>query len=100
MNLRVQSPKRTSLSPLRVRKLNPKSIPKSNEASENVCENHNNKLANYAIQSERESLFYCKHCAVRLASQGFEVKALQESPCKTGGESERVSEIHEFLENL
>ena len=97
MNVRLQSPKRTSLSPLQVRQLNHKSISKSQQITGNVCENHSNKLANYAIQSERESMFYCKPCAVRLASQGFDVKVLEESPCNVKEESERVSEINEFM---
>ena len=44
-----------------------------------TCQNHENERANFAIESEFEIFYYCKSCAVRLASQGFDVKPVQES---------------------
>jgi DNA-binding transcriptional MerR regulator len=53
------------------------------------CENHPNKAARFATQSEEEDdpIYYCEKCAQRLAEQGFPIVSISEL---VGAESRRT----------
>ena len=50
------------------------------------------------VESEQEILHYCKNCAVRLASQGFEVKSVEIE--EKDEKQERVEEVNKFMDEV
>jgi hypothetical protein len=78
-----------SLSPLRMRKVDNnnlvnnsiratkrKAIIEERQDEQNICFNHQEKLAKFFVETHDEVMYYCEKCAILLASQGFPVKKI------------------------
>ena len=52
-------------------------IEERQDEEQNICFNHQEKLAKFLVETHDEMMYYCEKCAILLASQGFPVRKIE-----------------------